>query len=149
MRIRRHIPTAFALLCIAALPLVAGRLRGHVDRCEVDGVALDPAFRVRIEEKDGTMHAFCGITCAEAWIRRKSLVSGSVLVTDGVSGNEVDARSAWFVRTFGNRTDGAPDAIRVFARHEDADRHARAHGGEILVGADRPFVGLREGHAEN
>jgi len=149
MRIASHLPAALALLCIAALPLVAGNLRGHVERCEMGGVALDPAFRVRVGEKSGTTHAFCGVTCAEGWITRGGLVPARVLVTDGISGNEIDARAAAFVRTFGNRADGAPDAIRVFARYEDAERHARAHGGEILIGADRPFVGLKVEHAEN
>ncbi len=107
----------------------------------MDGVALDPAFRVRVAEDGGATHAFCGVTCAESWIALRRAVPALVLVTDGVSGRAIDARTAWFVRTLGNVSDGAPDAIRVFERKEDAERHAHAHGGRVLTGSGRPFGG--------
>jgi hypothetical protein len=149
VNVRRHLPAALALLCIAALPLVAERLREHRERCEMDGVALDPAFRalVRVAEEGGRTHAFCCVTCAESWISRRGVVPLAVLVTDGVSGKEIDARTAWFVRTLGNVSDGAPDPIRVFAREKDALRHASVHGGRVLSGWERPFGGAGEGHA--
>jgi hypothetical protein len=142
---RRRLPAALALLCIAALPLVAERLRAHRDRCEMDGVALSPEFLVRVTEEGGETHAFCGVTCAESWISRSGVVPSAVLVTDGALGVEVDARTAWFVRTLSNVSDGAPDAIRVFARKEDAHRQARAHGGRVLTGRERPFGNLAPG----
>jgi hypothetical protein len=144
---RRHLPSALALLALAALPLVAERLRAPVERCEMNGVALDPAFRVRVTEPHGAAHGFCGVSCAEAWIARSGAEVAAVRVTDAVTGAEVDGTEAWFVRTVRNVSDGAPDAIRVFARKDDALRHASAHGGHVLVGAERPFRGA--GHAEN
>jgi nitrous oxide reductase accessory protein NosL len=78
---------------------------------------------------------------------RRGVVAAAVLVTDGVSGTLLDARRAWFVRTVGNMSDGAPDAIRVFAREEDALRHADAHGGRILTGEEHPFGGAGGAHA--
>ncbi len=141
------LPGAVALLGIAALPLVAERLRSRPERCGMDGVAVVPGFRVRVVESGGKGHAFCGVTCAEAWLARSGVAPAAVLVTDCAQGTEVDARAAWFVRTLANRSDGAPDGIRVFARKEDAARHVEAFGGRILVGSERPFGGGAEGHA--
>jgi len=147
MSVPRHLPGAVALLCVAALPLVADGLRSHPERCEMDGVAIVPAFRVRVEERDGTTHAFCSVTCARSFLARSGWEPASVLVTDGLSGREIDARQAWFVRTLSNWSDAAPDGIRVFARREDAERHVQAYGGTILLGNDRPFAGEGEGNA--
>lgn len=142
MTLRRHLPAALALVAIATLPLVAERLRGHRERCEMDGVVLNPAFRVRVTGADGTAHGFCGVSCAESWLARSGVSPGTILVTDGVTGCQVDAQAAWYVRTLGNVSDGAPDVVRVFARREDALRHADAHGGRLLAGAERPFWGM-------
>jgi hypothetical protein len=128
------LPQALALLAIAALPLAAERLRPRVERCAMDGVEVRPAFRVRV----GTARTFCGVACAEAWIGHEG-APAEVLVT--AQGREIDAKDAWFVRTARNRSEGAPDGFRVFAAREDALRHAEAHGGTLLSGAERPFAG--------
>jgi hypothetical protein len=135
---------ALLLLAVAALPIAAARLRPQVERCAMDGVEVMPAFRVRVEEADGGVRAFCGVRCAHSWIGHRGVPPRAVLVTDGPSGREIDARAAWFVRTLANRSGGAPDGIRVFAAREDAIRHAEAHGGVVLSGPDRPFAGEGE-----
>jgi hypothetical protein len=135
-----------ALLAIAALPLLAARLRGPVERCAMDGVEVRPPFRVRVTEEGGSARTFCGVTCAEAWLLRRGVAAREILVTAG--GHEIDAGTAWFVRTAANRSDGAPDGIRVFAGREDAIRHAEAYGGMVLRGAERPFGGEGDGRAD-
>lgn len=140
---------ALALLCLAALPLVAERLRSHPERCEMDGAALNPGFRARVIETGGAAHAFCGVACARSWLALSGIRPATVLVTDCVQGSEIDARNAWFVETLANWSDGAPDTIRVFASKDDADRHVSAHGGRLLTGADRPFGGEGEGNESN
>lgn len=147
MKTPRWLPGALALAAIAALPLAAERLRSRTERCGMDGVAVAQGFRVRVVEGGGANHAFCGVTCAESWLARSGVVPAAVLVTDCARGTEVDARTAWFVRTLANRSDGAPDGIRVFARKEDAARHVEAFGGSMLVGNERPFGAGGEGHA--
>lgn len=139
MKAPRSLLAAIALLGIAALPLMAARLRPRVERCAMDGVAVVPSFRVRAGE-----HVFCGVTCAQSWLARSGGAPGGILVTDGVTGREIAASGAWFVRTLANRSDGAPDAIRVFAGREAAEGHVEAYGGTMLVGALRPFAGGEE-----
>ena len=136
------------LLAIAALPIAAARLRPRVERCAMDGVLVAPAFRARVEQADGLVRTFCGVACAQSWIRHRGVRPRAVLVTDGPSGKEIAADAAWYVRTVANRSDGAPDGIRVFAGREDALRHAEAHGGMVLLGADRPFAGGGDGREE-
>ena len=136
MRAPRSLLGAIALLGIAALPLMAERLRPRVERCAMDGVAVAPSFRVRAGER-----VFCGVTCAQSWLARSGVAPEGILVTDCVTGREIAASDAWFVRTLANRSDNAPDAIRVFAGRKDAEGHVEAYGGTILVGADRPFAG--------
>lgn len=141
MRAPRWLPGALALVAIASLPLVAERLRAPVERCAMDGVEVRPAFRVRVIDGDFAARAFCGVSCAEAWLRYGGIVPREILVTDGATGREIEAGAAWFVRTVANRSDGAPDGVRVFASREDAERHVKAYGGTVLAGANRPFGG--------
>ncbi len=141
MKVPPRLPGALALAAIGALPLVAERLRAPVERCAMDGVKVARPFRVRVVADDGGARAFCGVTCAEAWLRSSGVAPREILVTDGATGREIDAAAAWFVRTVANRSDGAPDAVRVFAGREDAERHAEAYGGTVLSGANRPFGG--------
>jgi hypothetical protein len=135
-----------ALLGIAALPLVADRVRARSERCALDGVAVAVPFRARIVAADRTTRSFCGVRCAHLWLARSGLAARTILVTDCVSGREIDARDAWFVRSASVWGGGAPDFIRVFAERSAAERHAQAYRGKILSDADRPFgVYLKEG----
>ena len=133
------LPQALALALIGALPLAAERLRPRAERCAMDGVLVQPAFRVRVVEALGSERTFCGVACAQSWIGHEGAAPARVLVP--AHGREIDARDAWFVETALNRSDGAPDGIRVFDGRDEALRHAEAHGGTLLSGADRPFAG--------
>jgi hypothetical protein len=143
----RWLPGALALLAIAALPLVADRLRSRSELCAMDGSAVKSCFRVRIVERSGTVRSFCGVRCADRWLARAGAVPRAVLVTDCGNGREVEAEAAWFLYTITGWGEEIPDFVRVFARRSDAERHASAHGGEILMGAERPFLlAKREQH---
>ena len=106
----------------------------------MDGTRVRRKFRVRIVERDGTVRLFCGVRCANRWLDRTATAPRAVFVTDCVSGREVEAQAAWFLYTMRGWGEEVPDFVRVFERTADAERHAKAHGGEILMGADRPLV---------
>lgn len=143
----RVVPAALALACVAALPLLADSLRRGAERCAFDGVRIAAPPDARVILRDGTVRAFCCVRCADRWVAVHH-APAVVRVTDGPTGGEIDAASAWFVRSLATWGGGAPDSIRAFARRGDAERHVRAYGGRLLQGADRPF-GARweEGHA--
>ena len=128
-----------ALVVVAILPWAADRLRNGSERCELDGVETAPAYRTVIVEADDTAHPFCGVRCAQLWLARHPAPPREIRVTDCATGRELAADDAWFVRSYGTWGDGAPDAIRVFARRADAEQHAEAYGGEMLLASDRPF----------
>ena len=129
---RRWVPLA-ALVAVAALPWAADRLRTlSKERCALDGVAVDEAFRVRVVGSDDRSRSLCGVRCARLWLERADAAPRSIRVTDLVSGSELEADDAWFVRSVSTWGEGAPDSIRVFARKADAVRHVEAYGGRIL-----------------
>ena len=140
MRRPRWLPSALALLAVAALPLVADRLRSRSELCAMDGSPVQSSFRVRIVETDGTVRSFCGVRCADRWLARSGTAPRAVLVTDCGNGREVSADSASFLYTMTGWGEDVPDFVRVFGRRADAERHAKAYGGEIMTGADRPLV---------
>jgi hypothetical protein len=60
-------------------------------------------------------------------------------VVDGATGAEVPAAEAFYVRSVVVADAVTRDRVHAFARREDAERHAEAHHGTLLVGAERPF----------
>jgi hypothetical protein len=146
--VKRALLLAGALAVGALLPLLGDRLRANAPRCELDGVDVERAYRARVVTADGDEHVFCGVSCARLWLARTGTGASRVLVTDSATGTEIDAASAWFVRTVAG--DG-PDEIRVFAHAKDAERHVDTYRGEILSGPERPFGRLthNRGHARD
>ena len=52
---------------------------------------------------------------------------------------EVDAASAWFVRSQVVTNPVTGNRVHAFRNPDDARRHAEAFGGVLLSGAERPF----------
>lgn len=121
-----------------AAPTIAHAIRGdRGDRCDLDGARIDLSARVRIADAISGSHEFCCVHCAERWMESSGRVPGEILVTDETSGNEVDARVAWFVWM---RAPGE-SGIRAFADEQEARRHAAAFGSTVLTADERPFRG--------
>jgi hypothetical protein len=136
---KKRLLYALGLLALAAFAGVAPRLRGHGERCAMDGAEVAPAFRVQVIGGDGKALAFCGVECASHWLSREDPEDVRILVTDSRTGAELDAAAASYVLALSTLRDGAPDAIRVFARRGDAERSVEAYGGALLTGTERPF----------
>lgn len=131
------------LAAAAALPVAASALRGEgPPRCARDGVALGSVFRARIVAGEGAGVSFCSVRCVSDWLRRTD-PSTTVEVTDESRGTAVDAASAWFVRSRVVTSRATGERIHAFARREDAEAHAAAHGGVLLEGDEHPFRTLR------
>ena len=137
---QRRVLHAVGLLGLAAFAGLAPRLREHGERCAMDGVHVDPEFRVRVVEGDGSAEVFCGVECASRWLSKEDPEEVHIVVTDSRTGAELDAASASYVLALATLRDGAPDPIRVFARRGDAERSVAAYGGELLTGKEEPFA---------
>jgi hypothetical protein len=138
--------TRSRLLLIAGLMLVVGlplagwwARRQAPPRCSLDGLAIEPLYRVRVVDQEGGSHLFCCVRCAVRWLSRQPERPAGIYVTDEVSREEIDAASACFVESAvvtnpvtGNRT-------HVFRSQADAEEHARLYAGWHVTGTERPF----------
>lgn len=128
------------LLAVALLPFVGHYLRGtREDRCNWDGLRLEPVYEVRIIEPSSPPLQFCCVSCAELWIERNNRRSGRILVTDEISGGRLEAASAHYVRSAVVTNEITGNRLHVFRSAVDAKAHADSAMGRILAGSERPF----------
>jgi hypothetical protein len=128
------------LAVIVGLPLVGWWARQDaVPRCALDGLDIEPRYRVRVTDDAGS-YEFCCTRCAEQWLARHP-GPAAVFVTDEAGGDEIDARAATFVRSpvITNRVTG--NRVHAFRNRADAEAHARQFGGWVLRDGERPFRG--------
>lgn len=128
-----------ASICAAAVPIVAQVLRGTSPTgCALDGSAIIPIYRVRIQKGD-RQFVFCCIRCAQLWARRQSDALDRVLVVDEATGVEIDAVAAIFVHSSVVTTPAAQNRIHAFRLRSDAEEHVAIFGGRLLTGDECPF----------
>jgi hypothetical protein len=113
--------------------------RGSATGCALDGMPISPLLRVHIVDARGRGYDFCCIGCAELWLGRETEPPRAIFVTDEASGQSVDARQAYFVRSLVVTVAVTGNRIHAFARHADARKHADAFGGRILSRSNQPF----------
>jgi hypothetical protein len=139
---QRRAPWILALVAVAAaacLPVAARWLRGPPPSgCALDGAAIDPSYRAIIVDGRGEAHAFCCLRCAQLWLATQP-PPRSIAVTDEVSGEEIDAAAAYYVRNLRVTTPAVGNRIHVFSSQADAERYAASQGGTLLAGTNRPF----------
>jgi hypothetical protein len=142
MRTRQWVLGLVGLLVVVVLPLAGHWVRQRrTSACALDGGKIEPIFRVRVVDDQGISREFCCTRCAELWLEHQGKEPQAVYVTDEASGQEIDAASAWLVRSqvvtnapTGNRT-------HAFGTEEEARRHAERFRGRILSGTEWPFRG--------
>jgi hypothetical protein len=129
------------LTLLAATAVVGSRLRQPPSgRCALDGTAIEPRYRVHVRDRDGRDYEFCCVRCAELWLGRRKAGDVSVSVTDEAFGREIDAASAYFVRSMVVTAPATGCRVHAFADKADAERHAESAHGQLLSGSDRPFA---------
>jgi hypothetical protein len=137
---RRWLLLLGGLIVVVGLPLVGHWSRRRPESaCALDGMPIDPVYRVEVIGADGLPRAFCCLRCAQVWLRRQPAPPRAVTVTDEVSGERLDAGSAWYVRSFVVTTPTTGNRIHVFRHRTDAEKHAAAAGGVVLPESESPF----------
>lgn len=128
---------------VIGLPLAGKWLQPHTgERCALDGVAIEPVYRVRVVDAAGTERPFCCIKCATVWLTQQPTRPRAVFVTDEITGTEIPASEAYFVRSLVVTTPATGNSIHAFKEKADAQRHADSAGVSILTGSERPFAGI-------
>jgi hypothetical protein len=128
------------LAVVVGLPLARYWARRGVEPgCALDGVKIDPRYRVEVTDDQGRRHAFCCVQCARRWLDRQDAPPHEVKVTDESSGEPLDAARAYYVRSFVVTTPVTGNRIHVFRTRADAEQHAETHNGTVLPASERPL----------
>jgi hypothetical protein len=131
------------LVVVASLPFIGHLIRGdRGNRCDWDGLAIEPIYQVRFVEQLGDSYHFCCLQCAERWWERRGTSSVQVFVTDEKSGQELRASEAYYVRSVISTNDVTGNRQHVFRDEADAVKHAQAARGRQLLGDERPFSNI-------
>lgn len=134
------------LALVVALPVTGSWVRRHREKgCVLDGMRIEPAYRVRIIDHAGKNQELCCIQCAEIWLKGKDVPLTSIFVTDEASGAEIPAGSAQFVRSLVVTTPVTRNRVHAFKNRDDAEAHAKNCLGTLLSEAEQPFANRQAG----
>jgi hypothetical protein len=106
-------------------------------RCALDGHRIHPVYQVRLVDSAGQSHRFCCMVCAQLWIKREGKEPAAAYVTDEVSGTEINADDAFFVRSTVITNHVTGNNVHVFMHRTQAEKHARLYQGCLLGGDER------------
>jgi len=100
-----------------------GERKAIENRCDYDGVKIEPIYAVYFTFQDGTEKKFCSIACASlSFPELKSRIK-EVVVVDERSGTKINASQALFVESEVVTVPHVKNRIHVFANREDALKH--------------------------
>jgi hypothetical protein len=127
------------LLVVVGLPLAGHWARRHAaEGCALDGMRIDPAYRVEVVDARGYPHAFCCIRCGQRWLKNEP-PPRAITVTDEASGQAIAADKAWYVASSVVTMPVTGNKVHTFRERADAERHAEQFWGAILPDAEKPF----------
>jgi nitrous oxide reductase accessory protein NosL len=128
------------LVVVVGVPVAGNWARQRAaGTCALDGMAIDPAYRVEVVDLRGHAEPFCCLKCAEIWLKNRPGPTRAILVTDEASGERIDAETAFYVRSSVVTAPTTGNRVHVFRSREDAEKHAAAHWGTVLSGSERPL----------
>jgi hypothetical protein len=140
MKYNRWLLLLAGLLLVIGLPLTGKwSRRSQPPHCELDGLKIEPRYRVRVVEPAGGSHLFCCVRCAGRWLARQEGKAAAVYVTDESHGEEVDATAAWFVRSTVVTNPITGNRVHAFREQSDAEAHIREFRGRVLTDEERPL----------
>ena len=124
---RRAVVIATALALAVGIPFVATAIRGKpVSGCARDGVPLDGLFMARLVTTDGSVFSFCSVHCSRDWWDHHKGAVQSVTVRDETTKDDIDAATAWFVRSAVLASRASGERIHAFGRRADAELHVKS-----------------------
>ena|SRR4030067_3303962 len=114
-----------------------GERKSIEDRCDYDGVKIEPIYAVYFTHQDGTEKKFCSIACASLSFSALKKQIREVRVVDEPSGNKINASEALFVESEVVTVPHVKNRIHVFAKKEDALKHIQKFKGNWV---ENPFL---------
>jgi len=114
-----------------------GERKSVENRCDYDGVKVEPLYTVYFTLQDGTEKKFCSVACASlSFPELKSRIK-EVIVVDERSGAKINASQALFVESEVVTVPHVKNRIHVFANKEDALKHIQKFKGNWV---ENPFL---------
>lgn len=139
------------LLLMGALPFVGSWARQGNRYCSFNGNPIEPLYGVRIVIGNTTSW-FCCMECAKNWLEKSPINGGNsnvqadadnpvvaIYVVDEISGKEIDAAGAYFVRSLIVTNKVTGNRVHSFKNKTDAEAHSRSLGGSLLAPESGPF----------
>ena len=126
----------------ALLPLFGYMLRRPVEgACVVDGTVIDSLLRVRVTTDQRRDYSFCSLRCAEWWLSAAAdgVRPVAIRVTDELSGDELPASAAHYVRSQVVANPLTNERRHVFRDLSAAEVHAESSRGRVFDRDERPF----------
>lgn len=128
----RNIFTAFALILLIALPVIAHD--GKRDECIVCGMWIDQYMKTRhvVVLKDGQSHSFCSFACAAKYYDEHKEKIKEIKAADFQSEKLIDAEKAYYLE--GSSVLGVMSYTSriVFEKKSDAKKFRKKRGGSII-----------------
>jgi len=138
MASNRRWTALFVILVVISLALgCQGERKSMEDRCDYDGVKIEPIYAVYFTLQDGTEKKFCSIACASMSFSALKKQIREVRVVDEPSGNKINASEAFFVESDVVTVSHVKNRIHVFAKREDALKHIQKFKGNWV---ENPFL---------
>jgi hypothetical protein len=114
-----------------------GERKSIENRCDYDGVKIEPIYAVYFTFQDGAEKKFCSIACASlSFPELKSRIK-EVIVVDERSGTKINAFQALFVESKVVTAPHVKNRIHVFGNREDAIKHLDKFKGRWV---ENPFL---------
>ncbi|MGB9629536.1 MAG: hypothetical protein ACPL6D_12825 [Thermodesulfobacteriota bacterium] len=133
----KRLITLFFIFVIISFALACkGERKSEADRCDYDGVKIEPIYAVYFTLQDGRGKKFCSIVCASmSFLELKGKVK-EVLVVDEISGKRIKASQAFFIESEVVTVPHNKNRIHVFGNREDAIKHLEEFKGKWV---ENPF----------
>lgn len=137
MVLNRKVETLLIVFLILFLGLgCKGERKSETDRCDYDGVKIEPIYAVYFILQDGTEKKFCSIVCGSMSFSELKGKVEEVMVVDEISGKRIKASQAFFVESEVITVPHNKNRIHVFMKREDAVRHLEKFKGRWM---ENPF----------
>ncbi len=124
----------FLILCLGLG--CKGERKSEADRCDYDGVRIEPLYAVYFILQDGSEKKFCSMVCASMSFSELKGKVQEVWVVDEISGKKIKAPQAFFVESEVITVPHNKNRIHIFGNREDAIKHLKKFKGRWM---ENPF----------
>jgi len=138
---KKLFPSFIFFLVLVLIAWFSSQSNRSNETCRVDGTEIIPITRVALVDEKSEESLFCSLCCAKIWLENheelgKQLQSGTATLTvvDEISGLEVDASLAYWVKSKKYSRQENKCQSHVFSDKQAASKYLRQHQGEELPG---------------